>query len=493
MNYRTYIVETTFTYGGSLIVPYDLVVRAGPTSASATWKPENAMPYLFEWEYRFGEGAWTYGGTTFNNIAVIHYGRPAPETLSFRVRMKDPGTGGATEWVVFTTAIPGFRIDEADMVGDVGDVQLDNDVKARIFSSGDRSGEDLADGSITGVKLALGSIGSGHISNGSITVAHIQDVNALKTAMALDVVQNLDPAGQVDVGLTSDDVSRVGGVLETNVRHKVNTSVEVEKVSPDALDDIPETKLVSSVTGEKVFTEAVVGQEPMLKTGLAAGARIIKASDIANIISADNFAINLDLRDIAAGTLADIPQTEQFKTVTANEKVGAGRAYTYIDSDGYFVGTGISDGDRYVGAASVIEGLYKYKMLHVPVGMRSGSSLSYGDITFAGDASGVDIAVFGLVFVAKAQQIEEIVASLSFKTIPAPITMKLGLFDLSGVQIGQYGDPVIFSMTDVRQTVSVAVPSNLDDSLIEVRLVGSTTVSYNFTIDGKIVVYGLVS
>ena len=132
-------------------------------------------------------------------------------------------------------------------------------------------------------------------------------------------------------------------VLETNVIAKINASSEATKIASASIVELAGTKLKVTTPGGT----AIFDSSGNLKIGVTDGGSTPvtrTAAQIVGIIDAGGHAANLNLLvasapyvGIAHGTLNDVPQTGTNKSVTANEKTGAARAYTGLNSSGQLI------------------------------------------------------------------------------------------------------------------------------------------------------------
>lgn len=148
----------------------------------------------------------------------------------------------------------------------------------------------------------------------------------IKTALALEHVENKSSA-TIRGEIVEGDLPATA-VLTTNVLAKINASAEATKIANTALQDILATKVVNAAAADVFDTNG------NLLMGVNDGTATVTAANVLDVVGSDGLAKNLDLTSIGAGTLNNIPQTGTNKSVTANEKTGAGYAYLGLDSSG---------------------------------------------------------------------------------------------------------------------------------------------------------------
>jgi hypothetical protein len=156
------------------------------------------------------------------------------------------------------------------------------------------------------------------------------NATAIKTLLALNNVENKSSAtirGEIVLSDIPTTIQRVSELIT-----KINLSTETPKISSSQIAEILATQVLVSVGGANLFDSS-----GRVLIGVSTGGSHRTTQNIIDAITSGGRAQNLDLSSIANGNLDSIPETGSDRTVTANEKLGAARAYLGLNSSGNLV------------------------------------------------------------------------------------------------------------------------------------------------------------
>uniref|UniRef100_A0A6M3KQF5 Putative tail protein n=1 Tax=viral metagenome TaxID=1070528 RepID=A0A6M3KQF5_9ZZZZ len=219
--------------------------------------------------------------------------------------------------------------------------------------------------------------------------------SSIKTDLSLNNVENKSSA-TIRGELTPTNLTTATGVLTTNVIASVNASAEATKIAKAAIATV-----MSSHVQKDGNTDPIFDTFGRLLTSIYSGGSEVTAGNIINS-TLGNLSINLDLTSIGAGTLDNIPETGSDKTVTANEKSGAGRAYVALDSSNRLIES-LYDGSHAFTPSVVYQGLIHYRTLfseHITeVTGPITTSVVWPSTTFQGQGIGNYVCILKFKFV----------------------------------------------------------------------------------------------
>jgi hypothetical protein len=131
------------------------------------------------------------------------------------------------------------------------------------------------------------------------------------------------------VKLTNRTQAQIEGVVGADGRAK---QVDLTSIAVGTLDNITEGTTKRTVTVNEKTGAALAATAFDTNARLVTGTANRTVTQIEGVVGTDGRAKNIDLTQIAVGTLDNITDGTTKRTVTVNEKTGAGRAWAAIDS-----------------------------------------------------------------------------------------------------------------------------------------------------------------
>lgn len=157
---------------------------------------------------------------------------------------------------------------------------------------------------------------------------------SIKTDLSLNNVDNKSSA-TIRGEITEANLQAAGGVTNgaaTNLAAAINTLSGV--ITKATMLDVAAEKIEDNATGTALFdTNGNLTFGAIAGVGIKSGATVIEPADLILAVHTDGTSKNLDLTKLKAGqSLDSLADGATYSKTTANEKTGAGRAYSALNS-----------------------------------------------------------------------------------------------------------------------------------------------------------------